>query len=66
MAYRLGWVLYWTCLAVAGVWVVIFCNVTFWGGVKWGSILDIISTFSIPIILLYGIGRALRYVLSME
>ena len=28
MAYRLGWVLYWTCLAVVGVWV-FFCNVTF-------------------------------------
>ena len=66
IAYRLGWVLYWTCLALAGVWVVFFCYVTFWGGEKWGSTLETILAFSIPMIILYGLGRAFRHVLSGE
>jgi hypothetical protein len=66
MVYRLGWVLYWACLALIGAWVLFFVNVTFWGGEKWGSAYDTILMFVLPIIILYGLGRAFRYVLSGE
>ena len=67
IVYRLGWVLYWTCLALIGAWVLFYVNLTFWGGEKWGSAAyDTILMFVLPISILYGLGRAFRYVLSEE
>jgi hypothetical protein len=66
VAYRLGSVLYWACLALIAAWVFFFISVTFWGGEEWGSPYDTIFAFVLPILVLYGIGRAFRYVLSGE
>lgn len=63
-AYRLGWVLYWFCLLLAALWVaiVIFLfkeldRIADWLIQDWGFCVGI------PL-LLYGLGRAFRYVLS--
>jgi hypothetical protein len=66
IAYRLGQVLYWICFALIGAWVLFFLNVTLWGGEKWGSPYDTILAFILPVAILYGIGRAFRYLLSGE
>jgi len=66
MAYRLGWALYWTCLLLAGGWAA----VTLWLITESFAVEDIrLGQWSVaagPPLLLYGLGRALRYVLSSE
>ena len=71
-AYRLGWVLYWVCLALAVVWVVVLF-LSSGEGTKAPQFLleklreDPLSFglfFGLPPLILYGLGRALRYVLS--
>ena len=69
MVYRLGWVLYWSCLLLAGAWalVCLWLIVTTGSGtpvgdIKLGQWLRAIG----PSLLLYGLGRAIRYVLSAE
>jgi hypothetical protein len=65
MAHRLGWVLYWACLALAAAYVLIV-----------GSFIPIppvsehpgiaLTVYGVPALALYGLGRAFRYVLSGE
>jgi hypothetical protein len=70
IAYRLGWVLYWTCLALIvlyGVFWLVLLQDASWEGIKsdlsdWTVSLGI----SLPVIALYALGRAFRYVLSGE
>jgi hypothetical protein len=69
VAYRLGWVLYWACLVGAGAWAA-FLLWWAWGDpgvvedVRGASYLAILV--AAPSLLLYGLGRAVRYVLSAE
>ena len=68
--YRLGWVLYGACLALAAAWV---------GGMLLiagnGSVVEALNTLAgeplftalflgLPALMLYGLGRAFRYFLS--
>jgi hypothetical protein len=70
-AYRLGWVLYFTCLVLGVAWLCFFLAVASDGpnGVL-GEIanqpLKLVVVGGVPVTVLYGIGRALRYVLSEE
>ena len=60
IAYRLGWVLYWICLLLAlasGLYVL--------GSMAGAGILSLIAAW-MSALALYGIGRAFRYVLSVE
>jgi hypothetical protein len=69
MAYRLGWVLYWVCLLL-----IVLYFAWWWLQLRdasWESIVDDLSVSVVPPLVLpavglYGIGRALRYVLSNE
>lgn len=69
MAYRLGWVLYWTCLLAAGAWAAFF---SWWAWADPGVVEDIRGSpylaivVAAPSLVLYGLGRAFRYVLSGE
>lgn len=70
ITYRLGWVLYWICLGLIGLWwVFCFIGITTQGtpltrrDSSWGFLLFILGV--VPL-LLYGQGRLLRYVLSGE
>jgi hypothetical protein len=60
MAGRLGWVLYFVS-ALAGGWAVLFLTLFRLGGAQ-----DTAMTVGIPALVLYGLGRAFRYVLSGE
>jgi hypothetical protein len=66
MAYRLGWVLYWLCLAIAGGWSAF----VIWVSMEPGGFEDIrqspylVLVMAIPVLVAYGLGRAFRYVLS--
>jgi hypothetical protein len=70
ITYRLGWVLYWVCLGLIGLWWV-FCFLDInaqgmpltGGDISWGFLLFMLG--GVPS-LLYGLGRLLRYVLSGE
>jgi hypothetical protein len=68
MARRLGWVLYWGCLVLAALWVLL--SLAFIGaeqitqGIAQKPLPSLVW-FS-PVLILYGLGRALRYVLSNE
>ncbi len=66
MAYRLGWVLYWICFALAGGWAAfgLWAIITSFasddiGLRQWAMVVG-------PSLLLYGLGRAFRYILSEE
>jgi hypothetical protein len=71
---RLGWAIYWTFLALAGLWVVI----CLWGlygqssGVEYAievfmrSPFEQLALMGIPALMLYSLGRAIRYALSRE
>jgi hypothetical protein len=69
IAYRLGWVLYWACLVVAGMYAAAFL---WWASAESGVVEDIrgspylVLLIAAPPVLLYGLGRAFRYVLSAE
>jgi hypothetical protein len=62
IAYRLGWVLYWACLAVIALywawWAVRLI------GTDWNDWTFFPGLLGVPALLLYGLGRAFRYVLS--
>jgi hypothetical protein len=71
MAYQLGWVLYLSCLAIALGWALFFgfvVAVESEAGVVAAVRKDptILAVVFIPALVLYGVGRALRYVLSNE
>ena len=68
VACRLGWVLYWACLIVAAVWAVGLLVATI-NSPAGPSQIVVPVTFAfifVPALVLYGIGRASRYVLSGE
>jgi hypothetical protein len=68
MAYRLGWVLYWACLMLIGLYGAYWLMVT--RDASWEGIISDLSDWSVvfavalPAVALYGLGRAFRYVLS--
>jgi hypothetical protein len=73
MAYRLGWALYWACVALGVVWLIWvgFHFFLVWNsgdsGVREMSTVLIFSAGGgIPALLAYGLGRLFRYVLSGE
>jgi hypothetical protein len=80
MAYRLGWVLYWTCLSLAvvwslgGGWAVFFLWVLPRVDSQMRAVAEeflqnpigILVAVGIPTLMLYGLGRGFRYVLSGE
>jgi hypothetical protein len=66
--YRLGWVLYWTCLALVALWVGLdlfahwdsgTIRPSLWYAIDWIRLI-------IPSLVLFSLGRAFRYVLSGE
>ena len=64
VAYGLGWVLYWACLALA-------LGMPCWFLLKIGELEDVgvaeaFNLITLPALITYGIGRAFRYVLSGE
>ena len=69
-SYRLGWVLYWICLALMAAWLcaLIWDTIdpyrfaSFWRTRGQGAE-PLVWVFA-PFIVLYGIGRALRYLFS--
>jgi hypothetical protein len=76
---RLGWVLYWSSLALAGIWVLLWLGMLHGGifGLPTAGIDHAIETFmrnpvsqlalmGTPILLLYSFGRAIRFVLAGE
>jgi hypothetical protein len=70
ITYRLGWVLYWVCLGLIGLWwVFCFIGMTTQGmpltgrDSSWDFLLFMLG--GVPL-LLYGLGRLLRNVLSGE
>ncbi len=79
MAYRLGWVLYWTCLSLAvlwslgGGWALFFLWVLPPGDTQVRAVAEflrnpigILIAVGIPVLVLYGLGRGFRYFLSGE
>jgi hypothetical protein len=68
IAYRLGWVLYWICLALAGAYALLLLTIDNFEFVRnfphdpWGAA----AVVFFPAIVLYGLGGAFRYVLSGE
>jgi len=72
VAYRFGWVLYWICLALAVAWVVVLFSGSGEGSQAVQFLLKKLREeplsfglfFGLPPLILYGLGRAFRYVLS--
>jgi hypothetical protein len=76
---RVGWALYWTLLALAGIWMLVCLWMLHGGSLapRGGGIEHAIEVFlqnpleqlalmGIPALLLYSLGRVIRYVLSGE
>jgi len=62
--HRLGWTLYWICLTLAAVWVLMSLQLVptdDWSEMGWG----VVIWFS-PVLVLYALGRALRDAISYE
>ena len=70
MGYRLGWTLYWVCLGLIAMYVLFWLAVL--QGSTWEAIRSDLSEWKVllavssPVLVLYGLGRAFRYVLSGE
>jgi hypothetical protein len=70
MGYRLGWTLYWVCLALIAMYAMFWLAVL--QGSTWENIRSDLSEWKVwlallsPVIVIYGLGRAFRYVLSGE
>ena len=71
MAYQLGWVLYFSCLAIALGWALFFgfvvaveSEVGLVAAIRKDPMM--LAVAGIPALVLYGVGRAFRYVLSKE
>ncbi len=65
IVYRLGWVLYWACLALTGLWIAVWVGRFFTDFAPLPFLLQVLI-FWLPALILYGLGRAFRYVLSGE
>jgi hypothetical protein len=74
MADRLGRVLHWACSSLAVGWVLFFGILS---AIGFGGVTEMVAGvtrepfafliwFGLPPLVLYGIGRAFRYVLSKE
>jgi hypothetical protein len=76
---RLGWAIYWTFLALGGIWVIIWLWMLHGGffGLENTGVERAIEAFmrnppgqlafmGIPALMLYSLGRAIRYLLSGE
>jgi hypothetical protein len=76
---RLGWALYWILLALAGIWVFIWLWMLHGGffGLGNAGVEHAIEVFmrnplaqlafmGVPVLMLYSLGRAIRYLLSGE
>jgi hypothetical protein len=75
MAYQLGWVLYLACLSIALSWALFFGFIVAVDVVveseaglvaAVGKDPTLLAVIGIPVLVLYGVGRAVRYVLSKE
>jgi len=69
MVGRLGRVLYWFCLAVAMGWIVLLIGAALADGEFWAIIThapDLWVPHVVLTLILYAIGRAIRYVLAAE
>jgi hypothetical protein len=70
MGYRLGWTLYWVCLVLIAMYAMFWLAVL--QGSTWETIRSDLSNWltvlavSSPVLILYGLGRGFRYVLSGE
>ena len=73
VAYRFGYVLYWASL----VCIVLWCAYNFWeladkglprtgGAVTTFDAIFLFGAFVIPSLLIYGLGRLIRWVFSVE
>ena len=62
VAYRLGWVLYWVCLALIGLYAAFWLVVLRDASWDWITVLGL----ALPVVGLYALGRAFRYLLSGE
>lgn len=60
--HRLGWTLYWICLTLAAIWVLMSLQLVPMSEMGLGGV---VIWFS-PVLVLYGVGRALRDALSYE
>jgi hypothetical protein len=71
---RWGWALYWVFVALAGIWVFVFLwmlhrqssGVEHAFDVIMQNPLGHLALMSIPALMLYSLGRAIRYALSRE
>ena len=76
IGYRLGWALYWLCLIAVGLWFAVwaiwmaFSQPSFgelpmseWPLSAWAAAAAFVA---VPALVIYGLGRAVRYVLSGE
>jgi undecaprenyl pyrophosphate phosphatase UppP len=67
MAYRLGWSLYWICLALIPVWIVApLVSSTINRYLVQETTVAVLIVWFGPAAFLYGLGRAFRYVFSAE
>jgi hypothetical protein len=73
IAYRLGWVLYWTSFLCMALWFVyLFVELASQGLPRTSGEMTLfdgiflIAAFVVPALLMYGLGRVCRYVLSGE
>ena len=62
IAYRVGWVLYWACLGLIGLYAVFWLVVLRDASWDWTAVLGL----AVPVVGLYALGRAFRYLLSGE
>src|SRR5262245_21413671 len=63
--HRLGWTLYWICLTLAAVWVLMSLQLV--QSDDWSEMGPIrIAIWFSPVLILYGVGRALRDTLAYE
>ena len=66
MVYRLGWVLYWACLAIAVGCVAYWLILKVRGHIEDFGMEEALTIVALPPLIIYGLGRAFRYVLSGE
>jgi hypothetical protein len=74
VAYRWGWVLYWLCVMPAAVLAAVLLTTAIFDALEqeWWREFDLLSAslaflvIALPSLVLYGLGRAFRYILSGE
>lgn len=66
VAYRLGWGLYWGCVGLAALWIAGFLFANWQGGRDWWDSAVLWIVLCVPPLLIYGLGRFFRTVLSDE